>query len=103
MSLRGLVDLGPIRRGADRIDYGLLLLRLFNQLIQKFTQLPEPGKVVAASRDEPTWSAWRTAFTLQRYWILNSRGFDGVRCKGLIAKHQSQIITTSNRPETNDE
>ena len=47
-------DLRPIRRGADRIDYGLLPPKLFDQLIQKFTQLRERGKVAAASRDEPT-------------------------------------------------
>jgi hypothetical protein len=47
-------DLRPIRRGESRIDYGLLPPKLFDQLIQKFTQLRERGKVVAASRDEPT-------------------------------------------------
>lgn len=45
-------DLRPVRRGADRIDYGLLPPKLFDQLIQKFTQLREQGKVVASSRDE---------------------------------------------------
>ncbi len=46
-------DLRPIRRGEGRIDYGLLPPKLFDRLIQKFTQLREEGKVVAASRDGP--------------------------------------------------
>jgi len=34
-------DLRPVRRGADRIDYGLLPPKMFNQLIQKFSRLRE--------------------------------------------------------------
>jgi hypothetical protein len=50
-------DLRPIRRGEGRIDYGLLPPKLFDQLIQKFSQLREEGKVVASARDEPTSAA----------------------------------------------
>jgi hypothetical protein len=42
-------DLRPIGRGEGRIDYGLLPPKLFDQLIQKFTQLREQGKVGASS------------------------------------------------------
>jgi hypothetical protein len=47
-------DLRPVRRGAGRIDYGLLPPRLFDQMMQKFTQLRGEGKVVAAPRDGAT-------------------------------------------------
>jgi hypothetical protein len=50
-------DLRPIRRGESRIDYGLLPPKLFDRLIEKFTQLRQEGKVVASSRDEPTSAA----------------------------------------------
>ena len=47
-------DLRPLRRGTDRIDYGLLPPKLFDRIIQKFTELQEQGKVATTSRDEPT-------------------------------------------------
>jgi hypothetical protein len=50
-------DLPPIRRGEGRIDYGLLPPKLFDRLIQKFSRLPEEGRVVTSSRDEPASSA----------------------------------------------
>lgn len=46
-------DLRPISRTNDRIDYGLLPPKLFDDLIAKFTELDERGKVQRTSRDDP--------------------------------------------------
>jgi hypothetical protein len=46
-------DLPPIKRGENRVDYGLLPPRFFDQLIAKFAELRTHGRVAAASRDEP--------------------------------------------------
>ena len=50
-------DLRPIRRGETRIDYGLLLPKYFDRLIEKFKELRSHGKVAGASRDEPVAAA----------------------------------------------
>lgn len=45
-------DLRPIRRGDARIDYGFLPPKLFDRLIEKFTELEESGQVQQTPRDE---------------------------------------------------
>lgn len=44
-------DLRPIRRGASRVDYGLLPPRLFDRLIEKLAQLMQAKHVQPTTRD----------------------------------------------------
>lgn len=46
-------DLRPINRDDSRVDYGLLLPKLFECLITKFREQRAQGIVAGASRDEP--------------------------------------------------
>jgi hypothetical protein len=45
-------DLRPVRRDTSRIDYGFLPPKLFDQLIEKFTELQAGESVAQVSREE---------------------------------------------------
>lgn len=45
-------DLRPIKGDDGRIDYGFLPPKLFQRLIEKFTELESQGRVGYAPRDE---------------------------------------------------
>lgn len=45
-------DLRPIKRGDTRIDYGFLPPKLFDRLIEKFTELEKSGQVQQTPRNE---------------------------------------------------
>jgi hypothetical protein len=45
-------DLRPIKNHPERVDYGFLPPKLFEQLIQKIEQLLNAGKITQTSRDD---------------------------------------------------
>ena len=45
-------DLRPIKKKEGRIDYGFLPPKLFDQIIEKITQLQSQGKITQTSRDD---------------------------------------------------